>query len=102
MDVHKMREIIYHPLKQQKLPKCIKHNFDKFSVSTYDLLYPYEMYCLCLDIDPSDNRWYLNDLLNKMHADYNMSEETDNNMYVNALKLSSAIYDKLYNHLWAF
>lgn len=93
MDVEKMREIIYHPLKQQKLPKCIKHNFDKFSVSTYDLLYPYEMYQF---------RWYLNDLLNKMHADYNMSEETDNNMYVNALKLSSAIYDKLYNHLWAF
>lgn len=93
MDVEKMREIIYHPLKQQKLPKCIKHNVDKFSVSTYDLLYPYEMYQF---------RWYLNDLLNKMHADYNMSEETDNNMYVNALKLSSAIYDKLYNHLWAF
>lgn len=93
MDVEKMREIIYHPLKQQKLPKCIKHNFDKFSVSTYDLLYPYEMYQF---------RWYLNDLLNKMHADYNMSEETDNNMYVNALKLSSAIYDKLYNRLWAF
>lgn len=93
MDVEKMREIIYHPLKQQKLPKCIKHNFDKFSVSTYDLLYPYEMYQF---------RWYLNDLLNKIHADYNMSEETDNNMYVNALKLSSAIYDKLYNHLWAF
>lgn len=93
MDVEKMREIIYHPLKQQKLPKCIKHNFDKFSVSTYDLLYPYEMYQF---------RWYLNDLLNKIHADYNMSEETDNNMYVNALKLSSAIYDKLYNRLWAF
>lgn len=93
MDVEKMREIIYHPLKQQKLPKCIKHNFDKFSVSTYDLLYPYEMYQF---------RWYLNDLLNKMHADYNMSEETDNNMYVNALKLSSAIYDKLYNRLWTF
>lgn len=93
MDVEKMREIIYHPLKQQKLPKCIKHNFYKFSVSTYDLLYPYEMYQF---------RWYLNDLLNKMHADYNLSEETDNNMYVNALKLSSAIYDKLYNHLWAF
>lgn len=93
MDVEKIRKIIYHPLKQQKLPKCIKHNFDKFSVSTYDLLYPYEMYQF---------RWYLNDLLNKMHADYNMSEETDNNMYVNALKLSSAIYDKLYNHLWAF
>lgn len=93
MDVEKMREIIYHPLKQQKLPKCIKHNFDKFSASTYDLLYPYEMYQF---------RWYLNDLLNKIHADYNLSEETDNNMYVNALKLSSAIYDKLYNHLWAF
>lgn len=93
MDVEKIRKIIYHPLKQQKLPKCIKHNFDKFSVSTYDLLYPYEIYQF---------RWYLNDLLNKMHADYNMSEETDNNMYVNALKLSSAIYDKLYNHLWAF
>lgn len=93
MDVEKMREIIYHPLKQQKLPKCIKHNFDKFSVSTYDLLYPYEMYKF---------RWYLNDLLNKMHADYSLSEETDNNMYVNALKLSSAIYNKLYDHLWTF
>ena len=44
MDIEKMREIIYHPLKQQNLPKCIKKNFDKFSVSTYDLLYPYGMY----------------------------------------------------------
>lgn len=93
MDVEKMREIIYHPLKQQKLPKCIKYNFDKFAVSTYDLLYPYAMYQF---------RWYLNALLDKMHADYNLSEETDNNMYVNAIRFSQTIYNKLYDHLWAF
>lgn len=93
MDVEKMRAIIYHPLKQQNLPKCIKHNFDKFSVSTYDLLYPYEMYQF---------RGYLNDLLNKIHADYNLSEDTDNNMYIHAIRFSQTIYNKLYDHLWAF
>ena len=64
MDIEKMREIIYHPRKQQKLPKCIKHNFDKFSVSTYDLLYPYGMYQF---------RWYLDALLDKIDAYYNLS-----------------------------
>ena len=93
MDVEKMREIIYHPLKQQKLPKCIKYNFDKFAVSTYDLLYPYEMYQF---------RWYLNALLDKMHADYNLSEETDNSMYIHAIRFSQTIYNKLYDHLWTF
>lgn len=93
MDVEKMREIIYHPLKQQKLPKCIKYNFDKFSVSTYDLLYPYEMYQF---------RGYLNTLLDKIHADYSLSEDTDNNMYVHAIRFSQTIYNKLYDHLWTF
>ena len=93
MDVEKIRAIIYHPLKQQKLPKCIKHNFDKFSVSTYDLLYPYEMYQF---------RGYLNDLLNKMHADYSLSEDTDNSMYVHAIRFSQTIYNKLYDYLWTF
>lgn len=93
MDVEKIRKIIYHPLKQQKLPKCIKHNFDKFSVSTYDLLYPYEMYQF---------RGYLNDLLNKIHADYSLSEDTDNSMYIHAIRFSQTIYNKLYNHLWTF
>lgn len=93
MDVEKMREIIYHPLKQQKLPKCIKHNFDKFSVSTFDLLYPYEMYLF---------RGYLNDLLNKMHADYNLSEDTDNSMYIHAIRFGQTIYNKLYDHLCRF
>ena len=93
MDVAKMREIIYHPLKQQKLPKCIKHNFDKFSVSTYDLLYPYEMYQF---------RGYLNTLLDKIHEDYSLSEDTDNNMYIHAIRFSQTIYNKLYDHLWTF
>lgn len=85
MDVEKMREIIYYPLKQQKLPKCIKRNFDKFSVSTYALLHPYEMYQF---------KQYLNDLLDKICADYNLSEYTDTNMYINAVKLGSVIYNK--------
>ena len=93
MDIEKMREIIYHPLKQQKLPKCIKKNFDKFSVSTYDLLYPYEMHQF---------RCYLNTLLDKIHANYNLSEDTDNNMYVTALRLNSTTYNKLYNNVCRF
>lgn len=93
MDVEKMREIIYHPLKQQKLPKCIKRNFDKFSVSTYDLLYPYGMYQF---------RWYLDALLDKIDAYYNLSVDTDNNMYVTAIRFSQTIYNKLYDHLCTF
>ena len=93
MDIEKMREIIYHPRKQQKLPKCIKHNFDKFSVSTYDLLYPYEMYQF---------RDYLNDLLNKIHADYSLSEDTDNSMYIHAIMFSQTIYNKLYDNVCRF
>lgn len=93
MDIEKMREIIYHPLKQQKLPKCIKRNFDKFSVSTYDLLYPYGRYQF---------RWYIDALLDKINVYYNLSVDTDNNMYITALRLSSATYDKLYNNVWTF
>lgn len=93
MDVEKMREIIYHPLKQQKLPKCIKHNFDKFSVSTYDLLYPDGMYQF---------RWYLDALLDKIGAYYNLSVDTDNNMYVRAIRFSQTIYNKLYNNVCRF
>lgn len=93
MDIEKMREIIYHPLKQQKLPKCIKHNFDKFSVSTYDLLYPYEMHQF---------RCYLNTLLDKIDAYYNLPVDTDNNMYVTAIRFSQTIYNKLYNNVCRF
>lgn len=93
MDVEKMREIIYHPLKQQKLPKCIKRNFDKFSVSTYDLLYPYGMYQF---------RWYIDALLDKIDAYYNLPVDTDNNMYVTAIRFSQTIYNKLYDHLCTF
>ena len=93
MDIHKMREIIYHPRKQQKLPKCIKHNFDKFSVSTYDLLYPYGMYQF---------RWYIDALLDKIDAYYNLSVDTDNNMYVHAIRFSQTIYNKLYNNVCRF
>lgn len=93
MDTEKMREIIYHPRKQQKLPKCIKHNFDKFSVSTYDLLYPYGMYQF---------RWYIDALLDKIDAYYNLSVDTDNNMYVRAIRFSQAIYNKLYNNVCRF
>ena len=93
MDIEKMREIIYHPRKQQKLPKCIKHNFDKFSVSTYDLLYPYETHQF---------RYYLNALLDKMNADYNLPVDTDNNMYIHAIRFSQTIYHKLYNNVCRF
>ena len=58
MDIEKMRTIIYHPLKQQKLPKCIKKNFNKFAISTYDLIYHNEMF---------DFRRYINYLLDNMH-----------------------------------
>lgn len=93
MDIEKMREIIYHPRKQQKLPKCIKHNFDKFSVSTYDLLYPHGMYQF---------RWYIDALLDKIDAYYNLSVDTDNNMYVRAIRFSQTIYNKLYNNVCRF
>ena len=93
MDTEKMREIIYHPRKQQKLPKCIKHNFDKFSVSTYDLLYPYGMYQF---------RWYIGALLDKIDAYYNLSVDTDSNMYVRAIRFSQTIYNKLYNNVCRF
>lgn len=93
MDIEKMREIIYHPRKQQKLPKCIKHNFDKFSVSTYDLLYPYGMHQF---------RLYIDALLDKIDAYYNLSVDTDNNMYVHAIRFSQTIYNKLYNNVCRF
>ena len=93
MDIEKMREIIYHPRKQQKLPKCIKHNFDKFSVSTYDLLYPYGMYQF---------RLYIDALLDKIDAYYNLSVDTDNDMYIHAIRFSQTIYHKLYNNVCRF
>lgn len=93
MDIEQIRTIIYHPLKQQKLPKCIKHNFDKFSVSTYDLLYPDGMYQF---------RWYLDALLDKIGAYYNLSVDTDNSMYVHAIRFSQTIYNKLYNNVCRF
>lgn len=93
MDIEKMRTIIYHPLKQQKLPKCIKKNFNKFAISTYDLIYP---------CDAHNFRKYINGLLNRIHKTYQLSDQTDDNMYGDALGLRSIIYHKLYHHLWTF
>lgn len=88
MDIEKMRTIIYHPLKQQKLPKCIKKNFNKFAISTYDLIYHNEMF---------DFRRYINYLLDNMHEKYHFSNKTDDSMYGDAIRLYCIIYHKLYN-----
>ena len=93
MDVEKMRTIIYHPLKQQKLPKCIKKNFNKFTISTYDVIYP---------CDSHNFRKYINSLLNRIHKTYQLSDKTDDNMYEDALALRSIIYHKLYHHICTF
>lgn len=93
MDIEKIKEIIYHPLKKQRLPKCVKHNFDKFSLSTYDLIYPCEMYLF---------RSYLNGLLDKMDTNYGLPFDTDNAMYNSALRFSVQIYYKFYNKSWTF
>lgn len=93
MDIEKIKEIIYHPLKKQRLPKCVKHNFDKFSLSTYDLIYPCEMYLF---------RSYLNSLLDKMDTNYGLPFDTDNAMYNSALRFSVQIYYKFYNKSWTF
>ena len=93
MDIEKIREIIYHPLKKQGLPKCVKHNFDKFSLSTYDLICPCEMYLF---------RSYLNGLLDKMDTNYGLPFDTDNAMYNSALRFSVQIYYKFYNKSWTF
>lgn len=93
MDIEKTREIIYHPLKKQRLPKYIKHNFDKFALSTYDMLYPFEMYQF---------RNYLNQLLDKLHKNYRLADETDDSIYIDAIRLSTTIYNKLYEKSWTF
>lgn len=93
MDIEQMRTIIYRPLKQQKLPKCIKKNFQKFAISTYDLIYQYDTY---------NFRKYINSLLDGIHKTYQLSDKTDDNMYDDAITLHSIIYHKLYNHIWTF
>lgn len=93
MDIEQMRTIIYRPLKQQKLPKCIKKNFEKFAVSTYDIIYPCEAYTF---------RKYVNSLLNRMHKTYQLSDETDDNIYGNAIILYNIIYHKFYHNIWTF
>lgn len=93
MDIEKTREIIYHPLEKQRLPKCVKRNFDKFALSTFDLMYPFEMYLF---------RSYLNSLLDKIDTNYGLLDDTDNKMYNTALMLGVQIYYKLYNKSWTF
>ena len=85
-----MRTIIYHPLKQQKLPKCIKKNFNKFAISTYDVIYSCDSY---------NFRKYVNSLLNRIHKTYQLSDKTDDNMYDDAIRLKCIIYHKLYHKI---
>lgn len=93
MDIEQMRTIIYRPLKQQKLPKCIKKNFQKFSISTYDLIYPCDAYSF---------RKYINGLLDRIHKTYCLSDQTDNNMYSDAIVVYNIICHKLYYNIWTF
>lgn len=90
MDIEQIRTIIYRPLKQQKLPKCIKKNFNKFAISTYDLIYPNEMF---------DFRGYINYLLDNIHGKYHLSNKTDDDMYCDAIRLKCIIYHKLYHKI---
>lgn len=93
MDIEKTREIIYHPLKKQRLPKCVKRNIDKFALSTFDLMYPFEMYLF---------RSYLNSLLDKIDTNYGLLDDTDNKMYNTAIMFGHLIYYKFYNKPWTF
>lgn len=88
MDIEKIREIVYHPLKKQKLPKCVKRNFNKFALSTFDLIYYGES---------NKFRKYCNRLLDQIHKNYHLADETDDNMYSDAVRLNSIIYHKLYH-----
>lgn len=87
MDIEKTREIIYHPLKQQRLPKYVKRTFSKFALSNFDLLYPFQMF---------EYRNYVNYLLDKVNTNYSLNPENDDNMYVNAVRLGQIIYNKFY------
>lgn len=87
MDIERTREIIYRPLKQQRLPKYVKRTFSKFALSNFDLLYPFQMF---------EYRDYVNHLLDEVHKNYNLKSENDDNMYVNACRLGVIIYNKYY------
>ena len=89
MDIEKTREIIYHPLKKQELPKYVKRNFNTFALSTFDLMY-YGESC--------EFRHYCNRLLDQIHKNYHLADRTDDNMYIDAVMLGSIIYHKLYHN----
>ena len=93
MDNEKMRAIIYHPLKQQGLPKYVKHHFGKFALSNFDLLYPFQMF---------EYRDYVNHLLDEVHKNYHLKDQTDDDMYVRAIRFGTIIYNKMYRDICAY
>lgn len=92
MDIEKTRKIIYHPLKQQKLPKYVKQTFSKFALSNFDLLYPFQMF---------EYRNYVNYLLDTVNKNYSLNSDNDDNMYINAVRLGQIIYNKFYRDFCA-
>lgn len=93
MDIERTREIIYYPLKQQRLPKYVKRTFSKFALSNFDLLYPFKMF---------DYRNYVNHLLDIVHENYSLNSENDDNMHINAVRLDASIYNKYYMNICTY